>query len=283
MGGEAMEQASMQALLQADEERLRHTLRANDSIEKSREHSLDTLSEELGNLLLRYNAACGADRMRQALADCVTATARDSLALLKAAGAEKETARRESSGWAMLLLLVAVIAAAASVLLGETMRLISIGCAAAAVIAAFAAGRLWFHRQAVTVRPTLDPETLWLGMKRTSETMDRKIDAFCERASEWAQEREASNGGDALDEETLRLFGDLLEALYADNGDFALRQLKKIRPCLRALGIETVDYAGENADLFELFPSKRPGVTLRPALRAGDRLLLAGRATEQAE
>ena len=30
-----MEQASMQALLQADEERLRHTLRANDSIEKT--------------------------------------------------------------------------------------------------------------------------------------------------------------------------------------------------------------------------------------------------------
>ena len=278
-----MEQTSMQALLQADEERLRHTLRANDSIEKSREHSVDTLSEEFGNLLLRYNAACGSDRMRQALADCVTAAARDSLGLLKAAGAEKETARRESSGWAMLLLLIAVIAAAAAVLLLETMRLVGIGCAALAVIAAFAAGRLWFHKQAVTVRPTLDPEALWLGMKRTSETMDQKIDAFCERASEWAQEREKTNGGDALDEETLRLFGDLLEALYAENGDFALRQMKKIRPCLHALGIETVDYSGENADLFELFPSKRPGVTLRPALRAGDRLLLAGRATEQAD
>lgn len=278
-----MEQTSMQALLQADEERLRHTLRANDSIEKSREHSLDTLSGELGDLLLRYNAACGSDRMRQALADCVTATARDSLALLKAAGAEKETARRESSGWAMLLLLIAVIAAAASVLLLETIRLAGIGCAAAAVIAAFAAGRLWFHKQTVTVRPTLDPEALWLGLKRTSETMDRKINAFCERASEWAQEQEKANGGDALDEETLRLFGDLLEALYAENGDFALRQLKKIKPCLRALGIETVDYGGDNADLFELFPSKRPGVTLRPALKAGDRLLLNGRATEQAE
>ena len=151
------------------------------------------------------------------------------------------------------------------------------------MIAAFAAGRLWFHRQEVSVRPTLDPEALWLGLKRTSETMDQKIDAFCERASEWAQAQEKANSGEALDEETIRLFGDLLEALYADNGDFALRQLKKVRPCLRALGIETVDYSGENAELFELFPSKRPGLTLRPALRAGDRLLLAGRATEQAE
>ena len=278
-----MEKTSMQALLQADEERLRNTLRANDSIEKSREHSLDTLNEEFGNLLLRYNAACGSDRMRQALADCVTATARDSLALLKAAGAEKETPRRESSGWAMLLLLVAVIAAAAGVLLLESIRLAGILCAAAAVIAAFAAGRLWFRRQEVTVRPTLDPDALWLGVKRTGETMDLKIDAFCERAAEWAQEREKADAGEALDEDTLRLFGDLLEALYAENGDFALRQLKKIRPCLRALGIEPVDFDGDNADLFELFPSKKPGVTLRPALQAGDRLLLAGRATEQAD
>ena len=278
-----MEQTSMQALLQADEERLRHTLCANDSIEKSREQSLETMSEELGSLLLRYNAACAPDRMRQALADCVTATARDSLALLKAAGAEQETARRENSGWAMLLLLTAVIAAAASVLLVGTAQLVGAICAGAAVVAAFAAGRFWFRKQAVTVRPTLDPEALWLGMKRTNETMDQKIDAFCERASEWAQEREKAGGSDALDEETLRLFGDLLEALYAENGDFALRQMKKIKPCLRALGIETEDFRGENAELFELFPSKHPGLTLRPALKAGDRLLLAGRATEQAD
>lgn len=278
-----MEQTSMQALLLADEERLRHTLRANDSIEKSREHSVATLSEELGNLLLRYNAACGSDRMRQALADCVTATARDSLSLLKAAGAEKETPRRESSGWAMLLLLIAVIAAAASVLLLESMRLVGIACAAAAVIAAFTAGRLWFRRQEVTVRPTLDADALWLGVRRTSETMDLKIDAFCERAAEWAQEQQRTKTDEGLDEDTLRLFGDLLEALYADNGDFALRQLKKIRPCLHALGVEAVDFNGENADLFELFPSKKPGLTLRPALQAGDRLLLAGRATEQAD
>lgn len=278
-----MEQASMQALLQADEERLRHTLRADDSIEKSREQSLETLSEELGSLLLRYNAACAPDRMRQALADCVTAAVRDSLSLLKAAGAEKETARRESSGWAMLLLLIAAVAAAASVLLFGRARLVGAVCAGAAVIAAFAAGRLWFRKQAVTVRPTLDPEALWHGLRRTSETMDQKIDAFCERAPEWAAAQEPAGGADALGEEELRLFGDLLEALYAENGDFALRQLAKIKPCLRALGIETEDFSGENAELFELFPSRHPGLTLRPALKAGDRLLLAGRATEQAE
>lgn len=274
-----MEGTSMQSLLEADEERLRHTLRASDSIEKSRDRSIDTLSEELGSLLLRYNAACAPDRMRQALADCLTATARDSLALLKAAGAEKETARRESSGWGLVLLLVAVIGAAAAVLLVERLRLVGTLCAAAAVIAAFLAGRLWFKERSVTARPTLDPEALWLGLRRSSETMDQKIEDFCARAGEWTVRPES--GSAALSEEELRLFGDLLEALYADNGDFALRKLQQLRPCLRALGVETEDYSADHAEDFELFPSKRPGLTLRPALKTGDRLLLEGRATEK--
>ena len=108
-----MENTSLQALLREDEDRLLHTLRANESIEKSRDKSVETLSEELSSLLLRYNAACAPDRMRQALADCLAATARDTLGLLKAGGADKEVSRRESSGWAALLLMFAVAAAAA--------------------------------------------------------------------------------------------------------------------------------------------------------------------------
>ena len=277
-----MEKTSLQTLLQEDEDRLLHTLRANESIEKSRDKSVETLSEELSSLLLRYNAACAPDRMRQALADCLAATARDTLTLLKAGGADKEVSRRENSGWAALLLMFAVAAAAACVLLLESYRLIGIGCAAAALILAFLAGRLWFRERSVTVRPTLDPDALLLGFKRSGETMDRKIDAFCERAAEWAPD--TKTGGEApLGEEELRLFGDLLEALYADNGDFALRQLKKLAPCLRSLGLELADYRGDNAELFEILPSRNAGATLRPAILAGDRLLLAGRATEQSD
>ncbi len=272
----------MQALLAADEERLRHTLRAEDSVDKNRNQTVNTLNEELGSLLLRYNAACAPDRMRQALADCMTAAARDSLSLLKAAGAKKEEGRRELSGLALLLLLGAVILAAAAVLLVEKQRLAGVIGAAASVCAAFAAGRLWFKKRSVTARATLDADALWAGMLRLSETMDSKIDSFCDRAADWIGTRGKGEGAPALSEEELRLFGDLLEALYAENGDFALRQLQKLRPCLRSLGVETEDFDGENTDLFELFPSKRPGRTLRPALKSGERLLLAGRATEPA-
>ena len=131
-----MEQTSMAALLQADEERLRHTLRANDSMDKNREVFLETLREELGGMLLRYNAACAPDRMRQALAESLTATALDSLDLLRAGGAEKEVPRREISAWASLLLLIAVGAAAAGLLLIGKLQTVGMICLGAAVLIA---------------------------------------------------------------------------------------------------------------------------------------------------
>lgn len=278
-----MEETKMQSLLLADEDRLRSTLTANESVDRNRDLFTETLGEELGSMLLRYNAACAPDRMRQALAECLTATVRDCLGLLKAGGAAKEEGRRELSAWASLLLLLSLGAAVAAVLLMEKLRPVGIACLAGAVAAAFVAGLGWFRRREIAVRPTLDPDKVWFTMRRASETLDRKIDEFCERAGEWSAARADAGDSEVLARDELLLFGDLLEALYADSGDFALRQLKKLIPCLRALGIEAEDYRGDNADLFEIFPSVTPGLTLRPALKAGDRLLLAGRATEKAD
>ncbi|MBR0355662.1 MAG: hypothetical protein IJK35_09845 [Oscillospiraceae bacterium] len=276
------EGTTMQSLLRDDEERLRNTLRANESVDKSRELLTDTLDEELGSLLLRYNAACAPDRMRQALAESMTAVLRDCLELLKAGGAEKDVPRRELSGWAVLLLLLSAAAAAAGLLLVGRLPVVGICCAAAAVIAAFAAGLGWFRKREVAVRPTVDPERVWATLRRSGETVDRKIDEFCARAVEWTAARPGREE-DLPGWEELQLFGDLLEALYADNGDFALRQLRKVLPCLLELGIETEDLRADNADLFEILPSRNPGMTLRPALKAGERLLLPGRATGRAD
>ena len=68
-----MEQTTMQSLLASDEERLRNTLRAGQSVDQSRELGVRTLSDELGALLLRYNASCVDDPERQAVADAMTA------------------------------------------------------------------------------------------------------------------------------------------------------------------------------------------------------------------
>ena len=86
-----------------------------------------------------------------------------------------------------------------------------------------------------------------------------------------------------VSQEELLLLGDLLEALYSQNGEYALRQLKKIRPYLQHKGIEWKEYDKENAELFELLPTKKEASTLRPALVSGDKLLLPGRAAEHVD
>ena len=41
------------------------------------------------------------------------------------------------------------------------------------------------------------------------------------------------------------------------------------------------DYSDDTAELVELLPSRNPTMTQRPALLAGEKLLLSGKATEQ--
>ena len=74
---------------------------------------------------------------------------------------------------------------------------------------------------------------------------------------------------------------DRLEALYAGNGAFALRQLGKLPAYLEKRGVELAEYSEETAELFELLPSRNQTMTQRPALLAGEKLLLSGKATEQ--
>ncbi|MBR6839892.1 MAG: hypothetical protein IKM82_04810, partial [Oscillospiraceae bacterium] len=88
-------------------------------------------------------------------------------------------------------------------------------------------------------------------------------------------------GAGITDPEALQLFGDLLEGLYSGNGDFALRQLRKLQPWLASKGIETRDYAPDTAEMFDLLPTRSTPATLRPALLTEGKLLTTGKATER--
>jgi len=274
----------MEALLLLEEETLRSELRADNLIDKNRDQSVQRLHRAFGETLLRYNAACAGDRTRQALADCVTATAEEMLGLLTAGTVKKEGEGRRLRPGAVFVLLIAVICALAAALLIR--RYLTVGCVLLLVCALclFLSGRFWFREGEVRIRAGLDPELLWKVLRRTGETMDRKIDAFCEQArareAELAAETAAAR---APDDRELKLFGDLLEALYADNGDYALRRLKKLLPYLEGRGIELRDYDAENAALFEVLPTKNKSLTLRPALLSGEKLLLSGRAAEHTD
>lgn len=151
-----------------------------------------------------------------------------------------------------------------------------------AIFLAFLSGRLWYGEREVQVRTGLDDDTVWKTLRKTSATMDRKIDRLCELEDARIQEARNSAGEtrQKISAEELNLLGDLLEGLYSENGEFSLRQLRKIKPYLQRQGIELEDYAANNAEFFEILPSKKGAATLRPALLEGETLLLAGKATE---
>ena len=281
-----MDDVSFRTLLQQEQARLRSELRADAEIDKNRPQSLRRLDETLGKLLLRYNAAASDDPARQAAADGLASTARDMLGLLEAGTARREVERRRvrAGGWigallAVIFMLAAALAEQRFYLAGCILGAVAVGCA-------FIGGRLWYGEREVRVRAELDPDVVLRTLDKAAGTMDRKLeDVLAEsRAREEAARAQASPADTlALDEQTVHLIGDLLEAERAENGEFALRQLKKVTPWLRGRGIEPVEYSAERADLFELLPTKRESSTQRPALVRDNRLLLAGRATEHVE
>ena len=277
-----MEHTSFETLLKAEEAKLCGSLRADDMIDGSRAQSVERLNTALSDILLQYNAASSGDRVRQAAADCAAASARDGFGFLLAGAVREEKEKKTFPFGALVALLVSVICALAAALLIR--RFFPVGCVliAGSVFLAFLSGRLWHGEQKITVRPGLETDVIWKTLDRTAATMDRKVDELCAQIESWESEAaSAHTGGNAqTDPEELKLFADLLEAQYSENGEYALRQLKKIAPFLRRRGIDTMDFSAEHAEFFELLPTKNEPSTQRPALVSGDALLLAGRATE---
>ena len=280
-----MDSVNMSSLLLAEEDKLRTELRADSAIDQNRRQSVDRLNEVLDRVLLRYSAANAGAPKRQAVADCQAAAVRDMLGLLLAGTARKEIEKRRFRVGGVICLLLAVICGLISALLIRDYYPAGCILMAAAALFGFLAGRLWYGEREVRVHAELDADVVWKTLKKAVETMDRKSEEYLAQEETWLREqKDASSPASASrDPETLRLLGDLLEALYADNGDYAIRQLKKLLPWLRQQGIEAVDYSPETADLFELLPTKRASATQRPALVREGTLLLAGRATEHVD
>ncbi len=281
-----MSSVSMQSLLNSEEEKLRGELRADAVIDQNRSQSIARLNSLFSQVLLRYNAANTDDRTRQALADCLTATAQNMLGLLQAANAKKDIEKRKVRAAAIIGLLAAVICALAAAL--SIQKYFPVGCVfmVGSTVSAFAAGILWYGEREVRVRTELDSDLVWKTLKKTVETMDHKTEEFLSMKKSWEMEATAEGAVASpaqFGKEEIQLFGDLLEALYSDNGDFALRQLKKLQPYLKSKEIITVDYNSENSDLFEVLPTKKQSGTQRPAILYDGQLLLAGRATEHVD
>ena len=279
-----METVTMEQLLKAEEEKIRGEIRADTTIDQDKTQSVSRLKETLAQVLLRYNAANSGNQTRQAIADSMTAALQDSCSFLLAGTAEKEISKRPLRAGAIISLLCSIICCLSSLLLFGQKLSFLFGCIlmVLAIFLAFLSGRLWYGEREVQVRTGLDDDTVWKTLRKTSATMDRKIDRLCELEDARIQEARNSAGEtrQKISAEELNLLGDLLEGLYSENGEFSLRQLRKIKPYLQRQGIELEDYAANNAEFFEILPSKKGAATLRPALLEGETLLLAGKATE---
>ena len=279
-----MDSVTVEGLLRADEEKLRSELRADDMIDGDRALSTERLRNAFGEVLLRYNAAASGDKPRQAMADCLTAAAGDMLGLLQAGTVKRDAEKARVRVGAVVLLLLGVIFALTAALVIRTYLLPGCILAALCPVSTFASGLLWRKQGRETLSAGLDPEVVWRTVRRTGETMDRKIETFCQQLAAWEAERDASAAdGESMSPEELQLIADLLEGLYSENGDYSLRQMKKLLPYLQSRGIEIADYDGSDPAAFELLPTKREGRTLRPAIYAGDKLLLPGRAAEHVD
>ena len=279
-----METVTMEQLLKAEEEKIRGEIRADTTIDQDRTQSVSRLKETLAQVLLRYNAANSGNQTRQAIADSMTAAIQDACGFLLASTAEKEISKRPLRAGAIISLLCSIICCLSSLLLFGQKLSFLFGCIlmVLAIFLAFLSGRLWYGEREVQVRTGLDDDAVWKTLRKTSATMDRKIDRLCELEDARIQEARNSAGEtrQKISAEELNLLGDLLEGLYSENGEFSLRQLRKIKPYLQRQGIELEDYAANNAEFFEILPSKKGAATLRPALLEGETLLLAGKATE---
>ena len=280
-----MDTVGMESLLCAREEKLRGELQADDLIEKDRSRSVERLREAFGDILLRYNAEYSGDRPRQAMADALTSTADELFALLRTGAVHTESDARRVRVGGVFALLAAVVCALAAVLLIDPYPTVGYALFAACALGVFFAGRFWLTERRETVRAGVDADAVWKILCRTCETMDRKLESFSEQERAWEEELAAAGapGPESVDPEELQLFADLLEALYSGSGEFSLRQLKKVRGYLQRRGVDAVDYEPALSASFEMLPTKNETRTLRPALMAGDRLLLAGRAAEHVE
>ncbi|MCR5088599.1 MAG: hypothetical protein K6C08_03685 [Oscillospiraceae bacterium] len=272
-----MEKITMESLLKAEEEKLRNELLADSEVDKDRKLSVRRINEVYSKTLLKYNAANSGDALRQAMADSLTGVACEELDLLLASSAKKELSERSLRTGGIIGLLLAVIFSLLAALLMQRSFPFACASVACAVVSAFFGGKAWYGERTVSVRSAVDADEVMRVLRRTAVTMDRKMEDLDSQIRQTGSPSPVSTSDAVTD---IALLGELLEALYSENGDYALRQLKKLVPWLQRCGIEMLNYSEDHAELFEVLPSRKASRTLRPALLSDGKLLLTGRATE---
>ena len=210
-----MSTVSMTGLLLSEEDKIRTELQADATVDRSRKQTVARLADVYDRMLLRYNASNADDRRRQALADSEAAAVRDMLDLLLAGTAKKEIEKRRVRSGALICLLLSVIFGLITALLIRENYIAGCLSTAVAALFAFLSGRLWYGEREVRVRSELDPNIVWNTVRKSTETMDRKIEEFLAQEDVRIEELTVAGPQSAgmLSRDSVKLIGDLMEAL----------------------------------------------------------------------
>ena len=285
---------SLQEILEKDRERLIASLRQAGTPERA----TAVVESEYDRLLYEYNEHCETDyerrcaamilqtaRMTSPIMDCVGDTK-----IWEAGGKLISEEKKNVRLPAILLMAGGICLAVVSiaVLAGpeETLNRVF---EAPAIAVAFAAGLvclffsgLLFYRtkkasysdRQLKAENRVDAEKLYRTLHAVMLVADRNINdaAADKRIEETQKEKQASSAGSSSD---LSLYSDLLEALNAKDGEYALDQISKVPFYLHQKGIEMMDYSDEYRSYFDVIPGEKRE-TIRPALLKNGQLLKKG-------
>ena len=122
------------------------------------------------------------------------------------------------------------------------------------------------------VENRVDAAAIYRTFRGIMQMVDQSIERTTAREQLLLQDKSSSG---LLGEGEIRLFSDLLEALYSGDGENALDRLEDVRYFLHCNHIDAVDYNENNRDWFDILPSMT-SATIRPALVSDGTLLRKG-------
>ena len=284
----------LQEYLEKDRDRILAGLQQAGTADRA----IPVIESEFDRLLYQYNEECSSDYERRCAAQMLQ-TARMAVPLLDCIGETKIweqggkllTGEKSKVRLPAILLLLAGIAlpvAAVIVMVGtdealrQVMTLPAIGaCFAGGLLCLFLAGLFFkkknnavYSEKQLKAENKVDANKIYQALHSILLIVDRNLgEALSAQRLEERQRAEANE--QPQDNTALTLYGDLLEAARAGDGEYALDQLGKVTFYLHQQGIETLEYSTENRTWFDVIPGERKE-TIRPALDKDGKLLKKG-------
>ena len=250
----------------------------------TREQAREPVERTLERMLFAFNDAAPSPAAREYAAAMVGAL-RAALGLMDSAGEPKLYETRRPGTRLGLPALTALIAGCALCVAAGGLMLYHDLPALTALLPVLGGALLAFAgagiaRSGGAAERRIEVPTDWDKVYRALHTaalvMDQTLDDAA-AAERWEKRRQAAENPALTPAET-ELMAELLEGLYAGDGEYALEKLAAVRRYLRDRGVETVEFDEAHARLFDRMPGAE-SATLRPALVCGGTLLRRGLAT----